>query len=268
MSSSERGGSTRSGARGVTTVALLLLLVVGAAVAFWGWQGGGDADRAEVSLPTAAPVTVSEAPDPTRPPPQPVSPAPTEDVERATAAAPTPSPEPARPEPPEPPAAVAGAPVHLTIARGAEVLVDAPIALTQLNEHDELNPPSGVVGWYGPPQWQTVPGELSSHPGVLAGHTTYDGSADVFYRLGEVRAGDRVTIRYGDGQAAVFVADADALSVPKNDVTDKAATDYAWVWSLPEPGRKISLFSCDLAQGRDLTGHSLNNWVVQATRTE
>jgi hypothetical protein len=50
-------------------------------------------------------------------------------------------------------------------------------------------------------------------------------------------------------------------------VTEKADAEYSWVWSLPAPGRKVSLFSCDLAQGLDLTGHSVNNWVVQATRT-
>ncbi len=158
-------------------------------------------------------------------------------------------------------------PVHVTVARGADVLVDAPVGLTTLNEREELNPPSGMVGWYGPPDWATVPGHLSAHPGVLAGHTTYDGRRDVFYRLGEARAGDVVTIRYADGQEAVFRVDADALTVPKNDVTEKADGECAWVWRLPEPGRKVSLFSCDLARGVDLTGHSYNNWVVQATRT-
>lgn len=162
---------------------------------------------------------------------------------------------------------IASDPVHLTITRDGEQIVDGAIEPTTLNAQAELNPPPGIVGWYGPPDWGTAPGELSDHPGVLAAHSTYDGAPDLFFRLGEVRAGDQVLIRYAEGEEATFEADMDALSVPKNDITDKADTDYAWVWSLEEPGRRLSLFSCDPAEGRDLTGHSLNNWVVQATRT-
>lgn len=278
MTRTQGDPATQPATRVARTLALVVLLVVGAAVAFWGWQGGGSggdsSDSSDVALFTVPPVSVTEPLDPTDAQPETREAGRTADDDRAPTVtppprtAPTATPTTEATEAAQPaPTAVGGAPVHLSITHGAEVLVDAPVALTQLNERDELNPPPGVVGWYGPPQWQTVPGELSSYPGVLAGHTTYDGAGDVFSRLGEVMAGDRVTIRYADGQEAVFVTDADALSVPKNEVTEKAGTDYAWVWSLPQPGQKVSLFSCDVAQGRDLTGHSLNNWVVQATRT-
>lgn len=267
MAPVDGGTGGRTTARTWPTAALLALLLVGALVVIWGWEGGSTARPDDVASPTTRPTTtvVSQSPD---------------EVEATThepLGTPVPTPRPtSAPAPttathtPDAPAEALTqhGPVHVAVTRATDVLVDAPVALTQLNERDELNPPAGVVGWYGPPDWATVPGELSAYPGVLAGHTTYGGARDVFYRLGEVRAGDTVTISYADGQEAVFHVDADAVSVPKNDVTEKADAEYSWVWHLPEPGRKVSLFSCDLAQGLDLTGHSVNNWVVQATRVD
>ncbi|WP_130011207.1 class F sortase [Serinicoccus sediminis] len=261
------GARRRSVRRGVTLM-LLTLALVGALVTIWGWRGAPTVAGPDTTAPTTAPSAAVTAA-----PPEPVEQTPTmrhTPTPRAASSSappsPTPSPTPGATEP-APMADTQQGPVHVTVSRGDDVLVDAPVALTQLNDRDELNPPPGVVGWYGPPEWSTVPGDLSSYPGVLAGHTSYDGARDVFQRLGEVRAGDVVVVRYADGGEATFSADADALSVPKNDVTDKAGSDYAWVWSLVEPGRKVSLFSCDPSQGIDLTGHSHNNWVVQATRT-
>lgn len=282
MATSQGAGARRTiGPTGLAMLAALLLL--GALVTFWGWRGGIPTAAIQVVPPTPPATTSAPVSLPAEQERATAAAAPAEQ-ERPTAApsamtppAPSPMPTPVPTQtpsatseaaPPADPAAAEGSegPVHVRITRGADVLVDAPVALTQLNDHDELNPPSGVVGWYGPPDWVTVPGELSAYPGVLAGHTTHGGARDVFYRLGEVRAGDLVTIRYADGSEADFEADMDALSVPKNDVTEKSDAEYAWVWRLPEPGRTISLFSCDPAQGLDLTGHSVNNWVVQATR--
>lgn len=226
-----------------------LALLGSAALVVWGYQGGPT--RGDVPLtppptvahtPTAAPVTASS------PTPPPAS---------ATTTS-TPSTPPLRD--------LTGSPVHLEIRQDDELLVSAPIELTQLNSRGELYPDPKVIGWYGPPEWNTVPGNESAHPGIFAGHVTYSGVKDVFFRLGEVRAGDVITVTYDDGMQAQFVVDGDALSAPKNDITDKAETEYAWVWSLPEPSRRISVFSCDPSQGRDLSGHSLHNWVVQATR--
>ncbi|QFG67468.1 class F sortase [Ornithinimicrobium pratense] len=269
MATSQNARARR--ARGTAGLALLVAVVlVGALIAFWGWRGGVPTVADQVQPPThpattSAPVATSVPAEQERP--TAVSPGRTSGPAPSPSAAPTFSAttEPAPTVTDPAPAEVSEGPVHVRITRAADVLVDAPVALTQLNEREELNPPSGVVGWYGPPDWATVPGELSAYPGVLAGHTTHGGSRDVFYRLGEVRAGDVVTIGYADGSEAVFEADMDALSVPKNDVTEKADAEYAWVWRLAEPGRTVSIFSCDPAQGLDLTGHSVNNWVVQAT---
>jgi sortase (surface protein transpeptidase) len=56
-----------------------------------------------------------------------------------------------------------------------------------------------VAGWYtrGP-----TPGSLG--PAVIAGHVTWNLVPAVFYRLGELRPGDRVQVIRRDGQTAVF----------------------------------------------------------------
>jgi sortase (surface protein transpeptidase) len=56
-----------------------------------------------------------------------------------------------------------------------------------------------VAGWYirGP-----TPGSLG--PAVIAGHVTWNQVPAVFYRLGQLRPGDRVQVMRRDGQTAVF----------------------------------------------------------------
>lgn len=55
------------------------------------------------------------------------------------------------------------------------------------------------AGWFtGAP----TPGSLG--PAVIAGHVTWDRYPAVFFRLAELRRGDRVEVLRRDGQAAVF----------------------------------------------------------------
>lgn len=238
---------TRTGRRAL----LWLAFAASAALVIWGLLGGPV--RGEVPLTPAPTLAGAPSASTTASAPTTASFAPS--VHAEAAPSPTPLPE------------LSGQPVHLEIRQGDDILASAPTPLTQLNRRGELNPEPRTIGWYGPPEWDTLPGNTSAHPGVFAGHVTYGGARDVFYRLGEVRAGDEITVTYSDGAVARFVADTDAVTAPKDDITTKADTEYAWVWTLTEPGQRISLFSCDPSQGRDLTGHSVNNWVVQATRT-
>jgi sortase (surface protein transpeptidase) len=55
------------------------------------------------------------------------------------------------------------------------------------------------AGWYtgGP-----APGALG--PAIIAGHVTWNGTRGVFFRLGDVRPGDRVAVRRADGSVARF----------------------------------------------------------------
>lgn len=70
-----------------------------------------------------------------------------------------------------------------------------------LTDTGQLQPPTDpdTVGWYtgGP-----APGALG--PAVLAAHVTWNGKAAAFYRLGDLRSGDRVTVGRQDGSTAVF----------------------------------------------------------------
>lgn len=189
---------------------------------------------------------------------------------------PTPTEEPAPSEEPTPAAAahlsgpaapwdeVTATPVHVDVHQDGEQIVGAGIDLTQLDEGGDLDPEPQTVGWYGPPQWGTTPGERSRYAGVLAGHVVYHGVRDVFWNLGDVRAGAVVVVTYDDGTQAAFEADADAVSVEKEALTQDPSHRWAW-----EPGgddAKVTLITCDLVPGTGMAGNASNNWVVQATR--
>ncbi|MGN8027740.1 class F sortase [Microbacterium sp. 22242] len=188
------------------------------------------------------------------------------------APAPTASPSPAAPATPTPAPLqdIAGTPVHVTVLQQGAPLIDADVNRIQLNGDGWLSPDPGLAGWYGPPQWDTVPGDLSDYHGVIVGHNvTGSGTKDVFYDLGRVRAGDSVVLTYalqGGGYAtAGFTVAQDARSVPKQDVVAQATTAYKWVWQSDVPDRVLSLFSCDL-DAPHIDGHSVDNWVVTAVR--
>ncbi len=154
--------------------------------------------------------------------------------------------------------------MHVDVHQDGEQIVGAGIDLTQLDEGGDLDPEPQTVGWYGPPQWGTTPGERSPYAGVLAGHVVYYGVRDVFWNLGDVRAGAVVVVTYDDGTQAAFEADADAVSVEKEALTEDPAHRWAW-----EPGgddAKVTLITCDLVPGTGMAGNAFNNWVVQATR--
>jgi sortase (surface protein transpeptidase) len=57
-------------------------------------------------------------------------------------------------------------------------------------------------GWFTP---GPSPGQFG--PAVIAGHVDSDEGPAVFYRLGELRPGDKVKVRRRDGSTAVFVID-------------------------------------------------------------
>lgn len=192
------------------------------------------------------------------------------------AGTPAPSEEPTPTEEPAPAAAahlsgpaapwdeITATPVHVDVHQDGEQIVGAGIDLTQLDEGGDLDPEPQTVGWYGPPQWGTTPGERSPYAGVLAGHVVYYGVRDVFWNLGDVRAGAVVVVTYDDGTQAAFEADADAVSVEKEALTQDPAHRWAW-----EPGgddAKVTLITCDLVPGTGMAGNAFNNWVVQATR--
>lgn len=204
----------------------------------------------------------------------PMTPAPTESPSQAPSVTPTlpttPSPSPT----PTIPAMenIDGMPVHIRITHGSTALVDTAIVVTLLDGNGMLVPPAGQAGvYYSPEQWSTLPGNLDTYRGIIVGHNvTGSGVKDVFYDLGQVKQGDVVTITYqlnaGGVMTAEFVVTADAHSAPKTDVIQ--APEYQYLWQpTSEPGRYLSIFSCDLSQAEP-GQHSRNNWIVDTIRTK
>ena len=89
-------------------------------------------------------------------------------------------------------------PVRVTVPRigVSSALVDLGLDATGAMEVPE---DGELAGWYtrGP-----APGSLG--PAVVAGHVDWEQAPAVFYRLGELRAGDRIQVSREDGTTAVF----------------------------------------------------------------
>jgi sortase (surface protein transpeptidase) len=70
-----------------------------------------------------------------------------------------------------------------------------------LKDDGEMETPAdpALAGWFtgGP-----TPGALG--PAVIAGHVTWNGAPEVFYRLGSLRPGDEVTVTRKDGKTGIF----------------------------------------------------------------
>jgi sortase (surface protein transpeptidase) len=89
-------------------------------------------------------------------------------------------------------------PVAVSIPR---IGVRSRLVKLGLKDRGEMETPAdpAVAGWFtgGP-----TPGALG--PAVIAGHVTWNGAREVFYRLGSLRPGDEVTVTRKDGKTAIF----------------------------------------------------------------
>lgn len=126
--------------------------------------------------------------------------------------------------------------------------IDVSTALVRLGRTSsgELQVPGsfGVAGWYdlGP-----RPGEPG--PAVIAGHVDSVTGPAVFYRLGQLRYGDRVYVRRADGSTASFTVTG-VLMYDKSDFPSEAV--YG-----PVPVPQLRLITCggtfDYARGSYLS---------------
>jgi hypothetical protein len=110
---------------------------------------------------------------------------------------------------------------------------------------------AALAGWYtlGP-----TPGALG--PSVIAGHVDWNGRPAVFYRLGTMRVGDRVSVSRADGSTAIF-------SVTKVAKYAKAAFPTSSVFgSIDHAG--LRLITCGGAFDQSVQ-HYEDNVVVFAT---
>lgn len=160
-------------------------------------------------------------------------------------------PVPASGEPPTP--VVVALPVAVALPR---LGVSSELDPLQLQPDGQLQAPPrwNVAGWYvGGPR----PGERG--PAVVAGHVDGPDGPAVFWRLRELRPGDRIEISRADGSTAVF-AMTRSLVVPKDHFP--TAEVYG-----PTPHAELRLITCDGGFDRG-SGHYLDNLVVFATEVD
>jgi hypothetical protein len=80
--------------------------------------------------------------------------------------------------------------------------VDAPVQALEVDAEGVLPPPgtSEGAGW-----WRDGPEPGERGPAVIAGHLDSAEGPAVFFRLGDLRAGDHILVDRADGTTAVFV---------------------------------------------------------------
>lgn len=117
----------------------------------------------------------------------------------------------------------------------------------------ELDPPKDwdSAGWFSD---GIVPGQVG--PAVIAGHVDSPTSAAVFYRLDELVAGDRITVRMSDGSERVF-------QVQRSERAAKSAFPTSDVYGT-SPTPALRLITCD-GTFDTATGHYTDNLIVFAT---
>jgi sortase (surface protein transpeptidase) len=100
-----------------------------------------------------------------------------------------------------------GSPMRVTIPA---IAVDAVLVGVGLQTDGAMEVPDfGVAGWY-------AHGPAPGHPGpaLIAAHVDSRAGPDVFYRLGELEAGDDLEVHYDSGDRVTFVVES-REQVPK-----------------------------------------------------
>jgi hypothetical protein len=151
------------------------------------------------------------------------------------------------------------------LARSKPVSLDIPsinvhsdMQYLGLTPQDELQVPAAPryndAAWY---RYSPTPGSLG--PAIVLGHVdSASGGPSVFFRLGDLRRGDRVSITRADDSIAVFIVD-EVHTYAKDDFpTDVVYRD------INHAG--LRLITCGGAFD-DSTGHYLDNVVVFASLT-
>ncbi|HEU5026240.1 MAG TPA: class F sortase [Spirillospora sp.] len=146
-------------------------------------------------------------------------------------------------------------PVKITIAR---IGVSAPVGEIGLLPDGRIQEPPlsrpNLAGWYkeGP-----TPGEVG--PAVILGHVDANKKAAVFFRLKELKPGDRIQVGRKDGTTATFTVD-------RTQRVGKDAFPHQKVFgeSLDHPA--LRLVTCGGAFDPK-AGHYTENLIVYATMT-
>src|ERR1700722_2438765 len=144
------------------------------------------------------------------------------------------------------------APATLTIP-----LIGVQTKLTTLGlaADGELQVPDSysIAGWYtGSPR----PGAIGS--AIIVGHIDSAAGPGVFFRLSELKAGDKVYVKRADGTMAEF-----RVTSVQTYLKDQFPTEDVYG---PVPDAELRLITCGGAWDA-ATGHYLSNIVVYATQT-
>jgi LPXTG-site transpeptidase (sortase) family protein len=163
---------------------------------------------------------------------------------------------------PAPTGPIVAAPQHGTasVAKPVSLVIPAIGVTTALihlglTSSGALQVPSStsVAGWYtGSPR----PGATGSS--VIAGHIDSYRGPGIFFRLSDLRTGDKVYVKRADGTLAVF-----KVTAVKSYSKDKFPT--AAVYG-PSPDPELRLITCGGVFDRSLKSY-LSNTVVYATET-
>jgi LPXTG-site transpeptidase (sortase) family protein len=110
--------------------------------------------------------------------------------------------------------------------------VDAPLDALHLDSTGALEPPTNFedAGWYAD---GTVPGDVG--PAVIAGHVDSRAGPAVFFRLGELRAGDLVEVQRGGEWIDFEVVGATRVA------KDAFPTEQVYG---PTPDRQLRVITC------------------------
>lgn len=134
--------------------------------------------------------------------------------------------------------------------------VDSPFVDLGLDAAGALLAPDStdVVGWFA-----AGPAPGADGPALVAGHVDSRSGPAVFYRLRELRAGDRVEVLRTDGSTVAF-------TVTSRTDTPKATFPTEQVYG-PTPGPELRLVTCGGTFDRS-TGHYRDNVVVEAVAAD
>lgn len=115
----------------------------------------------------------------------------------------------------------------------------------------ETPEPVDLAGWFAPSPPPGIPGAT-----VIAGHVTWDQEPMVFFRLGDLRRGDRVEVEREDGVTVAYEVTRIG-TFPKESFPTKAVYD--------QPDRsELRLITCGGGYD-DASGRYLANVIVWAT---
>ena len=153
-------------------------------------------------------------------------------------------------------------PEQLTLDYSQPVRVEIPsIGVSSTLEELELNSAGAMevpadpdqAGWFTPAPPPGVPGVS-----VISGHVTWNQEPVVFFRLGDLRAGDKIRVRRADGVTAVFTVERIGEFAKSTFPTKAVYT--------PTDGAEIRLITCG-GEYHEANNRYLSNVIVWATMT-